>query len=99
MSFSSEANAAVSAGYSVTVSGLNLGVLKTTPTLTVGQSSCATATWASTSSVVCMLDGGEGVGHDLRVTVAGVVGSRTSGFSFDGFPSDELFVGPLTDFP
>jgi len=99
VSFSSEANAALSAGYSVTVSGLNLGVLTTTPTSTVGRSGCATTTWASTSSVVCMLGGGEGVGHDLRVTVAGVVGSRTSGFSFDGFPSDELFVGPLTHFP
>ena len=84
VSFSSEANAAVTAGYSVTVSGLNFGVAATTPTATVGLSSCATASWASTSSVVCRLLGGEGVGHELRATVAGVVGTRTAGFSYDG---------------
>ena len=84
VSFSVEANAAVTAGYSVTVSGLNFGVDATTPTSTIGLSSCATASWASTSSVVCMLSMGEGVRHELRVTVSGVVGSRTSGFSYDG---------------
>ena len=84
VSFSVEANAAVTAGYSVTVSGLNFGVDATTPTSTIGLSSCATASWASTSSVICMLSMGEGVSHELRVTVSGVVGSRTSGFSYDG---------------
>ena len=84
VSFSSEANAAVTAGYSVTVTGLNFGVGTTTPTATVGLSSCATAAWASTSSVVCLLACGEGVGHELRVTVADVVGTRTAGFSYDG---------------
>ena len=83
-----EANSAVTAAYSVTVSGLNFGVDATTPTSTIGLSSCATASWASTSSVICMLAMGEGVIHELRVTVAGVVGSRTSGFSYDGaYPS------------
>ena len=84
VSFSVEANAAVTAGYSVTVSGLNFGVDATTPTSTIGLSSCATASWASTSSVICMLSMSEGVSHELRVTVSGVVGSRTSGFSYDG---------------
>jgi hypothetical protein len=31
-----------------------------------------------------MLSMGEGVSQELRVTVSGVVGSRTSGFSYDG---------------
>ena len=77
-------NSGVTSGYSVTVSGLNFGVFATTPTSTLGLSSCATAAWASTSSVVCMLSPGEGVSHELRATVAGVVGSRTATFSYDG---------------
>ena len=84
VSFVAESNSGVTSGYSVTVSGLNFGVAATTPTSTIGLSSCATAAWASTSSVVCMLSMGEGVGHELRMTVAGVVGSRTATFSFDG---------------
>ena len=79
-----EANSAVTSGYSMTVSGLNFGVDATTPTSTIGLSSCATASWASTSSVVCMISTGEGVGLELRVTVAGVVGSHTASFSYDG---------------
>ena len=85
----------MTASYSVTVSGLNLDVFTTTLTSTIGRSSCATVTWASASSVVCMLGGGEGVGHDLFISVSGVVGSRTLGFSYDGFPSDELFQSRL----
>ena len=92
VSFSAEANAAMTAGYSLTVSGLNFGVDATTPTSTIGLSSCATASWASTSSVTCMVSMGEGVSHKLRVTVSGVVGSRTATFSYDGpHPSPEAF--------
>ena len=84
VSFVAEANSAVTSGYSVTVSGLNFGVYSTTPTSTIGLSSCATASWASATSVICMLSMGEGVKHELRMTVAGVVGSRTTTFSYDG---------------
>ena len=84
VSFVLEANSVVTAGYSVTVSGMNFAASTTTPTLTIGLSRCATTAWASTSSVVCMLGTGEGVSHELRVTVAGVVGSHTASFSYDG---------------
>ena len=84
VSFVAEANSAVTAGYSVTVSGLNFAVSATTPTSTIGRSSCTTTAWASPSSVVCMLGMGEGVDLELRMTVDGVVGSRTATFSYDG---------------
>ena len=87
VSFVAEANSAVTSGYSVTVSGMNFAVSATTPTSTIGLSSCATAAWASSSSVVCMLSMGEGVSHELRMTVSGVVGSRTATFSYDGICS------------
>ena len=93
VSFSAEANAAVTAGYSLTVSGLNFGADATTPTSTIGHSSCGTAAWASTSSVTCMLSMGEGVSHELLMTVSGVVGSRTSGFSYDGPHPCSVFHG------
>ena len=85
----------MTSGYSVTVSGLNFAVSATTPTSTIGLSSCATAAWASASSVVCMLSMGEGVGHELRVTVAGVVGSRTATFSYDGKDSVKRLCAQL----
>ena len=92
VSFVLEANSVVTSGYSVTVSGMNFAASTTTPTSTIGLSSCATTAWASTSSVVCMLGTGEGVSHELRVTVSGVVGSRTATFSYDGpHPSPEAF--------
>ena len=84
VSFVLEANSVVTSGYSVTVSGMNFAASTTTPTSTIGLSSCATTTWASTSSVVCMLGTGEGISHELRVTVAGVVGSNSASFSYDG---------------
>jgi hypothetical protein len=33
---------------------------------------------------VCMLQRGEGTLHEVRATVAGVVGTRTATFSYDG---------------
>ncbi len=84
VSFVSEANSGVTSGYSVTVSGMNFAVSATTPTSTIGLSSCATTAWASASSVVCMLSMGEGVKHEQRMTVAGIVGTRTATFSYDG---------------
>ena len=84
VSFVLEANSVLTSGYSVTVSGMNFAASTTTPTSTIGLSSCATSAWASTSSVVCMLGTGEGVSHELRVTVAGFVGSNSASFSYDG---------------
>ena len=84
VSFAALLNGAVTAGHSVTVSGLSFAISGTTPTASIGASGCLTTTWASTTSMVCMLPGGEGVGHEIRVTAAGVVGSRTSTFSYDG---------------
>ena len=84
VSFVAEANAAMSAGYSVTVSGMNFGAGAVTPTATIGTSSCGTSSWASTTSVVCFSHAGESVGLDVRVTAIGTVGTHTAAFSYDG---------------
>ena len=77
-------NQASTAGWSVTVSGLGFGSLEATPTATVGASHCMTAAWASSTSAVCFVSPGEGVGKHGFATVSGIVGTRSRAFSYDG---------------
>ena len=84
VSFESELNGASTAGWSVTVSGLSFGSLDATPTSTIGLSHCVTATWASSSLVVCNHARGDGVAKVGMETVSAVVGTRTATFSYDG---------------
>jgi len=84
VSFTAESNAAVTSGYSVTVSGISFSIGALTATATVGHSSCGTAAWASSTSLVCMAAIGEATAHAVRVTAGGAVGTRTSSFSYDG---------------
>ena len=84
MSFVRELNGVTSGGYSVTVSGLSFGSLDVTPSMRLGTTLCATSAWASSSSVRCLLVEGAGTMQDVDMTVAGVIGTRTSIFSYDG---------------
>ena len=84
MSFVAELNGVATAGWSVTVSGMSFGSLDVTPSNRVSFTSCVTASWASASSVVCMLAPGDGPENDLQVTVEGIVGTWTKIFSYDG---------------
>ena len=90
VSFVGENNAATTTGWSVTVSGIDFGSLDTTPTTRLGVSNCLTAAWASSTSLVCFTTPGEGVEKDAAMTVAGVVGTRTKTFSYDGGGRREL---------
>jgi hypothetical protein len=84
VSFAAEANAVVTAGWSVTVTGISFAPLTETPSARVGLSSCGTTSWASGTAVVCLLAQGYGTAATVTATVAGVVGTRTALFSFDG---------------
>ena len=84
MSFVLELNGVSSGGCSVTVSGLSFGSLDATPSMRLGTTQCVTSAWASSSSVRCLLAAGAGAKRDVDMTVAGVVGTRTSIFSYDG---------------
>ena len=85
VSFVDLSNAGMTAGWSVTVSGLSFGAsTESTPTVALGLTSCATAAWASATSVVCAVIYGDGVRHVATATVFGVVGTRTAAFSYDG---------------
>ena len=84
VSFLRELNAAGTAAWSVTVSGIDFGASDASPTARLGATSCPTAAWASSTSVVCFVAPGEGPRKDAAMTVEGVVGTRTRAFSYDG---------------
>ncbi len=87
VSFVAEANVAVTAGWSVTVSGLDFGFADATPTFGLGVSSCLTTTWASATSAVCLVALGNGLLTEALATVSTIVGTQTSVFSYDGRPT------------
>ena len=84
VSFESEMNGASTAGWSVTVSGFSFFSLDVTPTSTIGLSYCLTAAWASSTSLLCKHDSGDGVLKVGTATVSEVAGTRTATFSYDG---------------
>lgn len=84
VSFADSANAATTAAWSVTVSGLNFGAADISMTVRLGATTCASASWASTTSVVCFAAAGEGASKGIVASVDGVAGTRTAAFSFDG---------------
>ena len=87
VSFVAEANVAVTAGWSVTVSGVDFGFADATPTFGLGLSSCLTTTWASATSAVCLVALGNGPLTEALATVSTIVGTQTSVFSYDGMPT------------
>ena len=74
----------MTAGWSVTVSGVDFGYADATTTSGLGLSSCPTAAWVSSSSVACYLARGEGPLAEALATVSTIVGTQTSVFSYDG---------------
>ena len=89
VSFVAETNAIVTAGWSVTVSGVDFGYADTTPTNELGLSSCPTVAWVSSSSLACYLARGESPLAEALATVSTVVGTQTSVFSYDGRQADQ----------
>jgi hypothetical protein len=83
VSFVSEANAGVTTGWSVTVSGLDFGFEDVTLAAGMGLSSCPTSAWVSTSSVACFAAAGQGLLKEALATVSTVVGTLTAVFSYD----------------
>ena len=84
VSFTDSANAVHTVGWSVTVHGISFGALDTTASSLLGLSSCATVSWASPTSTVCLPSGGQGPGLDSVMTIAGIAGTGTMVFTYDG---------------
>ena len=80
-------NNPASGGASLTLSGANFGANDLSLTAHVLLSVCATTQWSSSTALACrVLSGGASVGTvaSVRLTVGGVVGTATGGFTYDG---------------
>ena len=77
-------NAPFTGGASLTVLGLSFGDFDYTATSMVGSPTCATSSWTSSTSVMCMAAAGSDDPSSAEVTVASVVGTILSSFTFDG---------------
>ncbi len=80
------ANAAPTAGGTVTISGLSFGAAgaSVTASLTAADT-CGSSAWTSATAVVCAPQAGGGTGGvRTAVSVGGVAGTLTAQFSFDG---------------
>ena len=78
-------NAGMTAGHSLTVSGMSFGSLDTTPSVDMGLTSCKTAAWGSSTSVRCLVAAGSRPSILAGCTVHSVTGTGLGLFSFDGF--------------
>jgi len=79
------ANAAVTSGGLVTISGLSFGGLVVTPTASLTTTeACNSAAWTSATAVMCTSAAYGGFGIRIAVSVSAVVGTLIGQFSFDG---------------
>ena len=91
MSTSSPPNAGVTAGGSVTISGLHFGGLVVTPTASLAAADvCGSAAWTSATMVLCAPAAYGGSAVRTAVSVSAVVGTLTGQFSFDGAHKSRL---------
>ena len=76
-------NFARTAESTVTVSGLSFGTTDNTPSGRVDALTCATAAWASATTVLCWNSNGQPSVITTELTVGGLVGTRYPQFTFD----------------
>ena len=69
---------------SATLSGLSFAAADLTPTVTLGEAYCATASWASATSVSCYAAASSSGDDLVTVTVSGATGTGVGVFTFDG---------------
>jgi len=76
-------NSPSTGGISLTISGLDFSTIDFTSSASIGQSLCATASWASSTSVSCYAPQGYGSALAITLTVANTVGTQASVFTYD----------------
>ena len=69
---------------SVTSTGTNFAPTDASPVAVMSLADCSTTSWTTTTSVACIGTRGAGLTGVSGLTIAGVVGSSSSVFSFDG---------------
>ena len=79
-------NLPTSGGATATLSGLDFATYDHTQTGTVGSIDCSTTSWMTGTTVLCLSAASPDVSttHKATITVAGVVGTVSTYFTFDG---------------
>jgi hypothetical protein len=78
------ANLASSAGQTISVCGLNFGLVNTSPGLTIGASAVSTVVWISNTAIVASaVLTGTGTGYAVQTAVLTLVHTLSNSFSFD----------------
>ena len=80
---------------SVTLTGIAFSPTDATVTGVQALADCSTASWTTATSVACIGTHGRGGTGTAELTAAGVVGTSSAVFSFDGEPSMETVLHGL----
>jgi hypothetical protein len=80
---SAMSNAPTSGGAELTVNGINFGMSDATPTIRLGSSTCQSSLWLSNTAASCLHSEGAGFNQLMAVTVDGVPGTVSYGFTYD----------------
>lgn len=95
-----EYNFPTSAGFSVTLTGVNFGNAALSPTVRLGVSFCTSQAWVSATSISCFPNptGTFGEKGNIVVTISAVVGTRQNSYTFDSpvMTAMTQYNGPLS---
>jgi len=83
VSFDSPTNLPTCEGSSLTLSGLNFGVVNSNPTAFIGDDACSTTVWLTSTAVGCRNAAGTGTGYSIGLLLASSAATIFLAFSFD----------------
>jgi hypothetical protein len=83
-SFVWAANGPARGGSILTLSGMNIGEMDPSPSMSIGATQCTKSSWISTTSIVCTARGGEGAQTAVAVRLASQMGTLLGSFAYDG---------------
>ena len=78
-----------------TLAGFDFARLNASPTALIALAECSTSSWASVTSVMCAGRHGAALMGTAGMTVAGVTGTSSCLFSFDGFAGVHVNSTPV----
>ena len=98
MSFVEPSNTVTSGGGCVFLAGVNFGAVDATPSVAAAML-CGTVAWASITAVTCEMSAGVGPVPAAIPSVAGITGTLSATFSYDGWLSQQLFKTSVPESP
>ena len=103
VSFVWAANGPARGGSILTLSGMNIGEMDPSPSISIGATQCSKSKWISTTSMVCTAPGGRGAQTSVSFRLASQMGTLLGAFAYDGalragsaMRKDEIYTGRNT---